>query len=78
MITATAWAIVENGKLNVNTVHGRAPVSAMVNWLCTEHDMMLTRNWSDEMIQKQFNEVVARRRSDAKVVRVRVEMIEGT
>lgn len=72
----TAWAIFENGKIDLDTVHGRAPVSAMVNWLCTKHKMMLTSNWSDEMIERQFNAVIVRSRSDAKVVRVSVEVIQ--
>ena len=71
-----AWAIFESGKIDVNTVHSRAPESAMVNWLCTKHTIILTNNWTDPAIKKKFNEIVAKFNSDAKVVRVTIELIQ--
>ena len=72
-----AWAIFEDGMINLNTVHGRAPCSAMVNWLCTNRNMLLTKNWPDKEIERKFKKEVAKSGSNAKVVRVKIEVVDG-
>jgi len=58
----TAWAVVEDGKIDINTVYATRR-GAIVNWLVQWSGDMVSAQTSDEEIEKRWGQWVDRRDS---------------
>jgi hypothetical protein len=61
--TAEAWVVIDKGEINVRSV-SPTRIAAIVNWLCTESNLVIERSVSDEAVE-HFWET---RKGTAKVV----------
>jgi hypothetical protein len=71
MTTATGWAILDNGRINVATVSPNRR-GAMVNWLLVVRQMLFANTAPDEVIEQ----IWWREHGTAEIWMVRIESMK--